>query len=656
MKKRDKTHGGIKVSEKSGRERSRPHNALSSNKSLDKKTKQNGFNQWISNLDKATELCLQLETRWHSRSFNGIILDQDKNRLIVICKLLANGYQELLKHGKNISDENKIVLNFLVRIITTLEEINKHQTTTKILENLPLLINHLKELSPIKIPSPFENSYKLKSIIQALNSLNRELEPHSIIFYFRTDIQYSSLDQAIFNELFYLRNRFKEKIQNLIEHSIQTGSIQRSFERYAAQMLMLYKNINAYSEKLAHLINENDSLTKKHVSYNFDVFYKYLDSIEERSILPYPSVYETFNWLINKLSKFGIQNVFYGVCVEVVLEQKRIWGYYGNHDTELMDKYFDENRLNHDPTLKAFFNSNDLSPVLWNYPEDIERNAGLSNSELEVEHIAWKDGLINGVSIPLRLDSTSTRPLAAASVCVPAKMPRDEWSKLWEKHQDKIIELLNQFHDQVMDIPNFVEQLTIKKDYRPLFDKMFGVVELDTIKHSLNNTLEAVTFDLDETPPDKRMARLNEIYESARAHLRETIGEEALTETKEVTKPDIILPTDHEKYKDRADTSETAIKFLGRVWGDLLDEKRVYQFNLSKIDPTLVSAVKYEAKNKDGKLSDHIPPKRVYIDLEVAVEKAADEFIETITGRKPGQKLPQREIARKFGNKKRRQS
>jgi len=248
MKKRDKTHGGIKVSEKSGRERSRPHNALSSNKSLDKKTKQNGFNQWISNLDKATELCLQLETRWHSRSFNGIILDQDKNRLIVICKLLANGYQELLKHGKNISDENKIVLNFLVRIITTLEEINKHQTTTKILENLPLLINHLKELSPIKIPSPFENSYKLKSIIQALNSLNRELEPHSIIFYFRTDIQYSSLDQAIFNELFYLRNRFKEKIQNLIEHSIQTGSIQRSFERYAAQMLMLYKNINAMLE------------------------------------------------------------------------------------------------------------------------------------------------------------------------------------------------------------------------------------------------------------------------------------------------------------------------------------------------------------------------------------------------------------------------
>lgn len=131
----------------------------------------------------------------------------------------------------------------------------------------------------------------------------------------------------------------------------------------------------------------------------------------------------------------------------------------------------------------------------------------------------------------------------------------------------------------------------------------------DIINLSVRNGLEKAILDLvksDVFSPNRE--RRNSPYI---AELRK------LFESPMILGPDTELPKDREKYKHRTNSKEGAIAFLNRVWGDLLREGRVYQFNLRKIDQSLIRAIDYAAKKEGRKLADYVPTKKVSIDLEL---------------------------------------
>ena len=124
--------------------------------------------------------------------------------------------------------------------------------------------------------------------------------------------------------------------------------------------------------------------------------------------------------------------------------------------------------------------------------------------------------------------------------------------------------------------------------------------------------------------------------------------------SKALIKPNTELPKNREKYKDRTDRSESAIEFLDRVWGDLIREQRLYQFNLRPADTPLLRAVNREAKNAGKALVDYISTKKDYIDRELVAYKDLNEQKIKAIARQGGAKAAKHELIRLLVNKNRR--
>ena len=72
-------------------------------------------------------------------------------------------------------------------------------------------------------------------------------------------------------------------------------------------------------------------------------------------------------------------------------------------------------------------------------------------------------------------------------------------------------------------------------------------------------------------------------------------------------------------YKNRGSdsTGKTAIDFLNAVWGDLVEERALYQDQLKSLDPALLQAVKNYCSYTGESIHQYLPPKSRRNDLKL---------------------------------------
>ncbi len=68
-----------------------------------------------------------------------------------------------------------------------------------------------------------------------------------------------------------------------------------------------------------------------------------------------------------------------------------------------------------------------------------------------------------------------------------------------------------------------------------------------------------------------------------------------------------------ERYAQRLSRQEGPVEFLRRVWGPWIDRGLLYQFQLNRLDPDLLSSLKSYCQKRGQKASIYLPSKSAYV-------------------------------------------
>jgi hypothetical protein len=102
-------------------------------------------------------------------------------------------------------------------------------------------------------------------------------------------------------------------------------------------------------------------------------------------------------------------------------------------------------------------------------------------------------------------------------------------------------------------------------------------------------------------------------YEHIRIHFHQVAA----------TRPPELAP---ELYVNREDSSETALEFLERVYGEWLRGNGLFQFHLSRLDPTLMTTlnIKHRGAENRARLSAILPTKMVEVSQRIGDHGSMD--------------------------------
>ena len=156
---------------------------------------------------------------------------------------------------------------------------------------------------------------------------------------------------------------------------------------------------------------------------------------------------------------------------------------------------------------------------------------------------------------------------------------------------------------------NVVKSLQILRNYSELLNKLFSLEIQDYLSSgALDTENELKKYEgflgnpeIDEAIKRKTVALINAILSRPKIE------------------PPFIAP---ERYMEKADKKETAKNFLLRVYGKWLrkDEEVLFQDQLRKLDEPLINALKTYCWNNKLLLANLVPPKKVRVDRELALQ------------------------------------